>query len=218
MINNNIKLYVILCSIFTVMIVTGNLIFQKFVTITLFTHNFDVSVGVFIYPFAFLISDTVTEFYGKENAKFMVKTTISCSIIVGIFIYIANAIPATKWSLLDDKIFNSVFNVYGISSISSIIANYFGQLVDINVYYYLKKLSKNKNLWVRNNVSTIFGQFIDTITVIFILCIFGSISWGKLLSLSIDSLAIKILASILITPICYALFYSIRKLFFENTT
>lgn len=215
---NSLKLYVIFCSIFCTIIVTANLIFQKFVSISLFGNVLEISVGVMLYPVTFLISDFVTEFYGKESARFMVNIAILCSFIVFILILVSDYCSATEWSMIDDAIFHKVFNVYGIGAIASIIANYLGQLVDIYLFSYLKLLTDGKYLWLRNNVSTILGQLVDTVVVISILCVFEIIPQEQFFIISLSSLSFKILAALADTPLCYLGYYLIRKSELAKTT
>ena len=209
--NGSLKLYIIFCSIFCTIIIVGNLIFQKFVTLHIFGYSLEVSVGVLLYPVTFLISDLVTEFYGKSAAKFMINITVLCSIMVLGLIYISDYFDATKWSVIDNQTFHKVFNVYSISAFASILANYFGQLCDIYLFDYLKDLTGGKHLWLRNNVSTILGQIIDTLTVIFILCSFDIIPWEQFMIVIFSSLSFKVLAALADTPFCYFGHYLMRK-------
>ncbi|GAB4164320.1 MAG: queuosine precursor transporter [Rickettsiaceae bacterium] len=209
--SGSIKLYVTLCSTFCTVIVTGNLIFQKFVSINIFTQTFEISVGVLLYPITFLISDLVTEFYGKERAELMVRSGVICSIIVLFLIIVADTLPVTSWSKVDNETFSLVFGVYGVGTIASIIANYFGQLVDIHVFSYFKELTNNKHLWIRNNISTILGQFVDTIIVVLILSLFKVIGFEHLVTVIYSSFAFKVVAALLDTPFCYLGHYLIRK-------
>lgn len=209
--NGSLKLYIIFCSIFCTIIITGNLIFQKFVTLHILNYSLEVSVGVLLYPVTFLISDLVTEFYGQKDAKFMVNIAVLCSVIVLGLICIADYLSATNWSVVDDHIFHKVFNSYGIAAIASIIANYFGQICDIKIFAYFKELTNGKHLWLRNNVSTIAGQLVDSLTVISILCFFAIIPWEQFWVVISSSLLFKILAALADTPFCYVGHYLIRK-------
>ena len=52
------KLYFVLGCIFCTTVVTGNLTFQKFISLEIpFIITLDISVGVLLYPITFLISD-----------------------------------------------------------------------------------------------------------------------------------------------------------------
>jgi len=209
--NGSLKLYIIFCSIFCTVMVTGNLIFQKFVTLSIFNNVLEISVGVLLYPLTFLISDLVTEFYGKSAAKFMINVAIICSIIVLGLISVSDYCNATKWSVIDDQTFHKVFNVYGINAVASIVANYFGQLCDIYLFSYLKKLTQGRHLWFRNNVSTIVGQSIDTIIIVSILSFFDIIPWEQFIMVTVSSLSFKILATLASTPFCYWGYYLMCK-------
>ena len=214
----SLKLYIVFCSIFCTIIITGNLIFQKFVTLYVFSHKLEVSVGVLLYPVTFLISDLVTEFYGQQKAKFMINVAVLCSLIVLILIWISDYLSATEWSKIDDNLFHVVFNSYGIAAIASIVANYLGQVCDIKVFAYFKELTQGKHLWLRNNVSTILGQLIDSLTVISILCFFEIIPWEQFLIVILSSFTVKLLAALADTPFCYLGHYLISKCDLAKTT
>ncbi len=210
--NKSLKLYIILCSIFCTVIITGNLIFQKFITLGILGSRLELSVGVLLYPITFLISDLVTEFYGKMAAKFMIQMAVMCSVTVAGIVLLANYFNATEWSVVDNQTFYKVFNVYGVGAIASIIANYLGQLCDISIYSYIKIFTNGKHLWLRNNVSTIIGQGVDTVTVISILCWFSIIPWEQFSTVILSSLLFKILAALADTPFCYLGHYLMKKL------
>jgi len=216
--NKSLSLYVILCSIFCTIIITGNLIFQKFVQINFFGNVFEISAGVMLYPVTFLISDLITEFYGELYAKLMIKTAVICSIIVLGVVSLADWCSATSWSIVDDKTFYKVFNAYGIGTAASIIANYLGQRVDIRVYSYLKLLTSGKHLWLRNNVSTFLGQFVDTVAVVFLLNMFNIIPFNQCYMVVVSSLGFKLIAALCDTPFCYLGYYLITKFDLAKTT
>lgn len=212
MLNNSFTiLYLILCSVFCTVIIAGNLIFQKFIDLEIFGYIFTLSAGVLVYPLTFLISDLVTELYGEAQAKLMVIIAIFCSLLIFILINIADALPAAKWSNIDDNIFHNVFNAYGFATLASIIANYLGQNTDIKIYAYLKKLTHGRHLWLRNNISTIIGQAVDTVTVILILSIATIIPFEEGLTITFNSLIFKIIAAICDTPLCYLGYYLTRN-------
>lgn len=210
-VDRSMKLYVVFCSLFATIIITGNLIFQKFVHFELLDYSFEISVGVLLYPITFLISDFVTECYGKNYAKFMVNIGVLCSIAALGLVSISDYLQATSWSIVNDVMFHQVFNVYGVAAAASLVANYLGQLVDISAFAYLKKLTSGRHLWLRNNVSTILGQTVDTITVVSILYTVSIIPWQQYTVVIFSSLSFKILAALLDTPFCYLGYYLIKK-------
>ena len=48
------------------------------------------------------------------------------------------------------------------------IAYLTAQFIDVHIFHYLKEKTGEKKLWLRNNVSTIISQLIDSIAVILI--------------------------------------------------
>jgi uncharacterized integral membrane protein (TIGR00697 family) len=209
--DRSIKLYILFCSLFCTIIVTGNLIFQKFIIINFLFVEFELSVGVLLYPVTFLISDLVAEFYGNKYAKQMIKTSVMCSFVVMVLIMIGDYFPATNWSNINDGDFHQMFSVYGIASIGSIIAGFLAQLTAVQIFIYLKTLTNSKHLWLRNNLSTVIAQIIDTLLVTTILCFAGILSWENYYIIAINSVVFKIIIALADTPFCYLGYYLIKK-------
>ena len=68
-------------------------------------------------------------------------------------------------------------------------------------------------LWLRNNFSTFSSQFIDTVTVISLLCFFEVLSWESFTGLVLSGVVFKIIIAFLDTPILYFFVYLFRKKF-----
>lgn len=202
--NKNDTIYTSLCVLFSVLIVMGNLIYQKFVYLPILPfHTFELSVGAILYPLTFLLTDLITEFYGKEKANYCVRLGISMNILVACILMIMDQLESTTWSKVDDTIFHTVFGFYGVAFIGSIIACYTAQLVDITIYLWIRKITKGKWLWARNNGSTAISLFIDTFIVISIMTIFHVLPADRMLSLIINSYCYKLFFSVSSTPLFY---------------
>jgi uncharacterized PurR-regulated membrane protein YhhQ (DUF165 family) len=66
--NMDDKIYTTICVLFAVLIVMGNMIYQKFVVLPILPfHTFELSVGAITYPLTFLLTDLIAEFYGKKS-------------------------------------------------------------------------------------------------------------------------------------------------------
>ena len=210
---NSEKIFTSLCCVFSVLVVMGNLIYQKFVFLPIFSlHVFELSVGAILYPLTFLLTDLITEFYGKDKANFCVKLGLCMNIFVAIVICFMNNLNATDWSKIDNATFNLVFGMYSVSFISSIVACYISQTVDINLYLWILKLTKGRFLWLRNNGSTAISLFIDTITVISILTFFEILPYDKMWLLIFNSYLFKFFFTACNTPLFYLYVWIIRKL------
>ena len=208
---NNI--YLILVGLFITSLVVSNLIFQKFFYLNILGINFQLSVGIIFYPITFLVTDVVSEIFGKKKANQMVISGIVSSIFCLGIIYIANYLPSTKWSPVNNETFNLVFGNTSLAVGASMLAYLCAQLIDIRIYHFWKKITKGKHLWLRNNASTFCSQFLDTFLILFLLCSGGAINWDKFSVLFIYGFIFKIIIAVLDTPIIYCVVYYLRSKF-----
>ena len=206
------KIYTLLCVLFSVLIITGNLTYQKFVHLNFFyIKKFEISAAVIFYPLTFLITDLITEFYGREKAKFCVLNGIIMNSIVAISIVGIDSMHATEWSKVDNDTFHLVFGLYSIAFIGSMIACYISQRVDIALYLWIKARTTNKMLWLRNNGSTAVSLLIDTSIVVSFISFSGAIPFDKTLPLIANSYSFKLLFTICSTPLFYFSVWLIKK-------
>ncbi len=213
------NIYLILASLFIASLVASNLIFQKFFHWYPFDFKifdvklFEISVGLLPYPITFLITDILSEVYGRRKANQVVIAGIFASLFSLLIIYAGKLALATSWSPVNDTTFNLVFGAAPLAVLASMLAYLFAQFIDIRVYHFWKNYTKGKHLWLRNNFSTFSSQFIDTLTVLLLLCSFEIIAWDKFLGLLISGVIFKILIAALDTPLLYVAVYFFRKKF-----
>lgn len=208
------RIYLILGALFIASLVVSNLIFQKFFYWDFFgIYTFEISVGILPYPITFLITDIISEVYGKKKANQVVTAGIFASFFSLLIIYTSAAVPATDWSPIDDALFDKVFGATAIAVLASMLAYLFAQYIDIQIFHFWKRLTKGKHLWIRNNFSTFFSQFIDTFTVLFLLCSFGKIDWALFGGLLLSGFLFKVLVAACDTPLLYASVFALRKRF-----
>lgn len=217
------RIYFTLSSLFICSLVVSNLIFQKFFywypfgNIEFFGAKFfEVSVGILPYPITFLITDIISEIYGKEKANQVVTNGIFASVFSLGIIYIANHVPAIEGSPVDDALFTKVFGQTALAVLASMLAYLTAQYIDIQIYHFWKKLTQGKKLWLRNNFSTMTSQAVDTFTVLFLLCSFKILSWNVFVELFISGFIFKVFIAFLDTPFLYLLVYLFRKKFKLN--
>lgn len=208
------RIYLILAGLFIASLVASNLIFQKFFHWDFFGwYTFEISVGILPYPLTFLITDIISEIYGKRKANAVVTAGIFASLFSLIIIYVADYVPATAWSPIDDALFTKVFGATGIAVFASMTAYLLAQYIDIQLFHFWKKLTRGRHLWLRNNFSTFLSQFVDTFSVLFLLCTFNKIEWYLFGPLLLSGFLFKVLVAALDTPFLYLSVYWLRKKF-----
>jgi uncharacterized integral membrane protein (TIGR00697 family) len=128
-------------------------------------------------------------------------------------VLLADHVPAIASSPVDDERFSSVFALSPIAVLASMLAYLAAQYVDVALYHFWKRMTGGRHLWFRNNFSTFTSQFIDTFTVVSLLCIFGVLPWSMFSGLLISGFIFKIFIALLDTPLLYFFVYIFRKRF-----
>jgi uncharacterized integral membrane protein (TIGR00697 family) len=206
------RYYLILAGIFIASLVACNLIFQKFFAWALWGwYTFEISVGILPYPITFLCTDIISEVYGRRRADQVVTAGLVASIFVLGVVVMADVAPATAWSPVKDSEFSHVFGLTGISVAASMAAYLVAQYIDIRIYHFWKEKTNGRHLWLRNNASTITSQFIDTVTVLLILCGFGIIEWERFGSLLENGFLFKLIVALCDTPFLYLSVWFLRR-------
>ena len=214
-----LRIYLLLGGLFITSLVVSNLIFQKFfywypMDIEVFgSRLFEISVGILPYPITFLITDLISEIYGKKRANDIVVVGIFASLFSLLIILVASHVPATSWSYVNDELFTRVFGNSAIAVFASMLTYLFAQFVDIQIYHFWKRLTKGRHLWLRNNFSTWFSQFVDTFTIVTLLCSFGIIEWENFKGLLVSGFLFKALVAACDTPLLYIGVYFFRRRF-----
>lgn len=161
-----------------------------------------LAVGVLPYPLTFLVTDLISELYGKSRANFVVWVGLGLNVFVITILFLGQWLNSVApeaqppWQVLylakpvylatGQKV-DGAIDLYSIlyscasgSVLASMVAYITAQFFDVQIFHYLKKKTKGKALWLRNNVSTLFSQLIDSFTVIAITFGFSVLS-GKML-------------------------------------
>lgn len=175
--NDAERFYILLAGLFISALVVCNLIANKFITIDLGFKEFTISAGVLPYPITFLITDLLSEIYGKKRTnRVVVSGFIASAFVLGV-LWLGMQFPSIEGSPVSDCEYGKVFGNSWRVVMASMIAYLAAQLVDVRVYHFWKELTKGKHLWLRNNGSTIFSQLIDTSLVVGVLFV-GAKTFG----------------------------------------
>ena len=160
------------------------------------------TMGDVVYCGVFLISDILSENYGKK----MAKNTIS----IGFFSLISTTlIMVLSLKMLPNQMDtsqNSLEQIFGFLpriTLASLSAFLISQTYDVWAYqFWRKKFPDFKYIWIRNNFSTLVSQFMDGI--IFTLIAFtGIFPFSYMVKLFITSYILKTIVSIFDTPFVY---------------
>lgn len=125
---------------------------------------FALPIGILPYPLTFLCMDVVTECFGKEQAHALVKAGIIANIWM-LFLIWAMGLVRVPLHTPNDT-FDTIRFLTMSAILSSMLAYIVTQYLDVYLFHTLKTITKGKHLWLRNNVSTLISQLVDTVIVI----------------------------------------------------
>ncbi|KAB2915025.1 MAG: queuosine precursor transporter [Bacteroidetes bacterium] len=181
-----------------------------------YTLNMDLTAGVLPWPFVFIMTDIINEYFGKRGVRTF--SYIAAALIGYAFLIIYGVIhltPASWWieqKLVDGTVVNmqtAFAQIFGQGMniiVGSLSAFMIGQLVDVSVFHFLKKRTGEKALWVRSTGSTLVSQLIDSYIVLFIaFYIGGDWSLGKVAAIGTNNYIYKFVVALLITPLLYVI-------------
>lgn len=202
--------FMLLSALFISALITCNLIANKFITIDLGFKQFVISAGVLPYPITFLITDILSEIYGKKKTQEVVVVGFAAAIFTLFILALGAWFDAIPNSVVSDEVYNQVFKnswrLIGASMAAYIVA----QLVDVRLFHFWKRITKGRMLWVRNNFSTIFSQLVDTILVVSIIFA-GRENFSTITRYIIDGWLFKVIIAAIDTPFFYAAVYWYRN-------
>ncbi|GCD80645.1 queuosine precursor transporter [Schleiferia thermophila] len=202
--------FMLLSALFVSALITCNLIANKFVALDLGFKTFIISAGVLPYPITFLITDILSEIYGKKKTQEVVLFGFAAALFTLLILLLGASFEAIPNSVVSDETYNQVFKnswrLIGASMVAYIVA----QLVDVRLFHFWKRLTKGRMLWVRNNFSTILSQLVDTTLVVTIIFI-GREDLPTIGRYILDGWIFKVIIAALDTPFFYAGVYWYRK-------
>lgn len=203
-----------------------------------------LAVGVLPYPLTFLCTDLISELYGRRRANFLVWVGLSLNFFIIGCLYVGQAIPAVAaasqppWQVIQlaeeialpngqvlngsVELFTLIYACTSGAVFASMMAYIAAQFCDVQIFHLLKRWTRGRHLWIRNNFSTMTSQLVDSIMVISVT--FGAafledrITVRALLVLMGSSYLFKLVVAALDTIPFYALTLYFRRRLQIDTT
>lgn len=206
--SKHVKAYLILVSLVICGLATATVTATKVVHLGINFPFSNIVFSIFTYPMV----DCICELWGKKIARQTVWIALGCQMIIVLLLQLSIITPpAVFWT--HQQSYKTLLSTSANVVIASLLAFLTSQILDIVVYQKIKNISNGKLLWLRSNLSTFIGQIVDS--SIFISIVFYA-SHHKL-NILIGSISIKIVISILMTPIVYFIVVRMNKYLGSNT-
>lgn len=164
--------------------------------------------GTLLYPVTFLLTDALSEVYGKLTAQRAVWAGFVAQALAVGFIQVVSAFPSIEPEM--QAAFDGAFQPVLRIVVASMVAYLVSQTIDVRLFHWIRSRTNSRHLWLRNNGSTIVSQAIDT--AVFVTVAFaGELEVGTLVAMAGGQYAAKAILAALDTPLCYALVWWLRR-------
>lgn len=176
------------------------------------TLNF--TAGVLLWPFVFVMTDVINEYYGMRGVRFISWTAVLFIAYAFLTAYIAIALaPADFWVAANSSLgVPDIQHAYALmfgqgmwTIAGSIIAFLVGQLIDVTVFHRIRRVTGERHVWLRATASTAVSQVLDSFIVLYIAFVLGPQKWpiAQFLAVGTVNYVYKLLAAIALIPLLY---------------
>jgi hypothetical protein len=189
-----------------------------------FILDFNLTAGVVLWPFVFITSDIINEYFGKAGVRrisFLTAGFVAYSFLI---IYAVTSLPPAQfWLDVNAKDaagnpvnINNAFQMIfrqGLGIITgSLTAFLIGQILDVYVFHSLRKITGSRKIWLRATGSTLVSQLIDSFVVLYIaFYLFGNWPLVQVFAVGIMNYMYKAASAIVMTPVLYVAHYFIDR-------
>jgi len=185
-------------AVFIMSLLVANVVAGKVVDL----FGFIVPAAVVAYGVTFLCTDVINEIWGKAQARKTVMLGLKVQLASTVLILLAIWLPPAIFAVDFNEAFKTVLGQNVRVVFASLTAYTISQAHDVISFNFWRKKTKGKHKWIRNNLSTMTSQIIDT--AIFITIAF----WGlvpNLLWMIFSQYIIKAIIALIDTPFFYLL-------------
>lgn len=194
------NLYFILSGFFITNAIVAELISSKLITIGPFT----TIVGILPWPIVFLATDIINEYFGKKAVQKLSVVTACLIAYAFLILSVAISVPASSLSQVSNMEFKKVFGQSQWVIIGSITAFLVSQILDVYVFWFIRKVTGDKMIWLRATGSTAVSQLIDSFIVLAIgFLLPGYIAFDSFFEIGFTNYLFKLIIAIGLTPLVY---------------
>lgn len=177
---------------------------QVIQTVELF--GFVATLGNIVYATSFLVTDILSENYGKKEAKKAVWigffSLISMTILMNLALRFL-PLAGDEFAQITHDATRTIFELMPRIAIASLAAYLLSQRHDVWAFHFWRKIfSGEKQLWIRNNLSTMVSQLIDS-SVFVIIAFWGVYETSVLWEIFFTTYLLKWVVAAADTPFVY---------------
>ena len=187
-------------------IVLGNLQGGKVSELIIFGTAYKVSMGAILYSGIYFATDVLNEKYGRAEANRAVMLGFVANIAVMITLVLSIQFKPSDITGSALEVHNAISTLAFYSPafvIGSLSAYLVSQSFDVWFFNWLKEKTEGKKLWLRNNLSTITSQLIDTMIYQVTWVVATGMDWSTAFMLALTKYVFKVLIAVIDTLFIY---------------
>lgn len=188
--------FMLLNTLFVTSLVISNVVSNKVLQL----GPLQVPGAALCYCITFLCTDIIGEIWGRAEANRTVKLGFICQLVASLLILLTQYLPAASYATTVSDAYDILLGTNWRFFLASMTAYIISQSWDVWLFHKLKNVTSGKYKWIRNNVSTMTSQLIDTL--IFITLAF----YGKVPNIGImiiSQYVLKLILALCDTPFFY---------------
>jgi len=188
---------ILLSGVFATGMIVANFASVKIASFGMFT----IPAGTFMFAITFLCTDIIADVWGKQTAKAVVNMGFIGNLLSLAYMQLAMRFPHPDfWGMQSE--YATVFGGQWRIVLAGLVTYLISQHIDVSIFHRLKSTTHGKHLWLRNNVSTMTSQAIDTV-LFSILAFGGTMSVSALVGVIWTQYIFKLIVAVADTPLCY---------------
>lgn len=161
-------LYLVLSAVFLSNALLAEMVGGRLFEFALGGVRLALTSGVLLWPIVFITTDLVNEYFGRAGVRRLSLVGAAAIAYAFVALWLCGLPPAASFSPITDAAYQNVFRQSRWIIAGSIAAFLVSQLVDVTVFWAVRRATGPGRLWARATGSTVVSQLVDTFIVGFI--------------------------------------------------
>ncbi len=136
---------------------------KTFPLANIFGYQLNASVGIFLIPLLFTINDVITEVYGKERTRSIIRSGLLMIAFLFCFTAFSTILQPSSRFVPSESAYDIIFGTSLRVAAASLTAFAIAEFTDVIIFTRLQKRFGKSKLWLRNNLSNFVSELLDTL-------------------------------------------------------
>ena len=194
--------YDVLAALFLTTLIVSNIASTKIIAVGPLVFD----AGTVLFPLAYIAGDIITEVYGFRR---LIVISVAMMLLTSATFWLVQVLPASAdWT--NQAAYDLTLGVVWRIVAASLVALFFGEILNAYVMARAKVQTKGSGLWLRLIGSSAVGDSVDTV-LFSVIAFIGTMPFVSLVQLIATVFAIKMAVEIIISPVTMRFIYAIKQ-------